>query len=104
MLLAQVAVNDTFAVVVVVGVTVYLKLPQPVAGALAVTDCQVPANEFSEAVVVVVVVGLVGVVAVSFLFWNMLQPVAIRQATPSAAAKLVQDFMFFLIVSYDFLL
>jgi hypothetical protein len=29
-------------------VTVYLRLPQPVAGVLAVTDCHVPANESSE--------------------------------------------------------
>jgi hypothetical protein len=102
MLLAQVAVNDTLAALVVVGVTVYLRLPHPVAGVLAVTDCQVPANASMETVGVPGV-GLVGVV-VLVLLENMSQPAVMAQARTNATARLVQDFMFFLIVTYDFLL
>ena len=77
--------NDTFALVAVVGVTVYLRLPQPVAGVLAVTDCHVPANESSE-----VEVGEVGDSVVVFLE-SRSHPAAMAHATTSAAATL--DFM-----------
>jgi len=100
MLVAHVAVNETLALVVVVGVTVYFRLPQPVAGVDAVTDCQVPANASMETVGVPGV-GLVGVV-VLVLLENMSQPAVVAQARTNATAKL--DFMFFLIVTYDFLL
>jgi hypothetical protein len=124
MLLAQVAVKDTLAALVVVGVTVYLRLPHPVGGVLAVTDCQVPANASIEADGVV---GLVGVlVELLSCFEKRLQPAvaseAARRATttpceraargsaerhPRGAAprrRLLLDFMIFLIVTYDFLL
>src|SRR3954471_8269702 len=45
---AQVAVNETLALDAVVGVTVYLRLPQPVGGVVAVPDCQEPANASIE--------------------------------------------------------
>jgi hypothetical protein len=51
----------------------------------------------------VVGVGLVGVV-VLVLPENMSQPAVMAQARTNATATLVQDFMFFLIVTYDFLL
>src|SRR5436190_4982653 len=102
MLLAHVAVNDTLAALVVVGVTVYLRLPQPVWGVLAATDCQVPAKASIETVGVVDV-GLVGAVVLSF-FANMSQLVVMAQASMKATARLVRDFMFPLIVTYDFLL
>src|SRR5689334_3673371 len=72
MLLAQVAEKLTLALLVVVGVTVYLKLPHPVGGVLAVTDCHVPAKESIDADGVVGV-GVVGAV-VLFLFENRSQP------------------------------
>src|SRR4030095_6664034 len=94
MLVAQVAVNETFALVAFVGVTVYLRLPQPVAGVLAVADCHVPANASME----VVGVGLVGVSVLSFLPMRS-HPAASMDAATSAAAKV--DFMILLIVTYD---
>jgi hypothetical protein len=108
-------VNDTLAAVAVVGVTVYLRFPHPVAGVLAVTDCQVPANASIDTVGVVVVgVGVVGVVELS-LFGRRSQPAAASEAAKSTTrtngraddtprAALVPDFMFLLIVTYDFLL
>ena len=48
MLPAQVAVNVTFALVAVVGVTVYFRLPHPVAGVDGVTEAHVPANASTE--------------------------------------------------------
>jgi hypothetical protein len=81
---------------------VYLRLPQPVGGVLAVTDCQVPAKASIDTVGAVGV-GVVGVV-VLFLLENMSQPAVMAQARTKATARLMQDFMFFLIVTYDFLL
>src|SRR5262252_8204651 len=74
MFAAQVAVNVTFALDVLTGVTVYFRLPQPVGGVDALTDCQVPANASID---VVGVVGEVGVEVedVSFLV-NKSQPAA----------------------------
>ena len=64
MLLAQVAVNVTLALDEAVGVTVYLKLPQPVAGVDGVSEDHVPANAST------VVVGVVGVVGVGESAWR----------------------------------
>src|SRR6185437_12183012 len=44
MLPPHVAANVTFALVVLSGITVYLRFPQPVGGVDAVTDDQVPAK------------------------------------------------------------
>ena len=44
MLPAHVAVKVTFALDVVVGVTVYFRLPHPVGGVDGVIEAQVPAN------------------------------------------------------------
>src|SRR5689334_18510285 len=89
MLPAQVAVKETLALVEVVGVTVYLRLPHPVAGVEAVTDCQVPANWSSDAPGV----GDVGVeVASLVLLVNKSQPAVMAQARTSAAVRLEQDF------------
>jgi hypothetical protein len=50
-------------------------------------------------------VGDVGVeVASLILLVNTSQPAVMAQARTSAAVRLEQDFMFFLIVTYDFLL
>src|SRR5262245_52501501 len=95
MLVAHVAVNETFALVAVVGVIVYFKLPHPLAGVVAVTDCQVPANASID--VVVVVVGPVGVLE-DFLLMRS-HPAASTHVTTNAAAR--QDFMIVLIVTYD---
>src|ERR1051325_11245582 len=57
MLDAHVAVNVTFALVVLSGVTVYFRLPHPDGGVDAVTDCQEPANASIDAVGVVGDVG-----------------------------------------------
>jgi hypothetical protein len=66
----------------------------------------VPANAVIDVAGVVGVVGAVGVevdVPVDELFGlSKSQPAVRRQATASAEA--MQDFMFFLIVTYDFLL
>jgi len=90
MLLAQVAVKLTFALLVPVGVTVYLRLPQPVTGRAEFVDCQVPANASID---VVGPLGDVGVDELSFLFKRS-HPAASAHATTSAEAKV--DFMFFL--------
>jgi hypothetical protein len=102
MLLAHVAVNVTAALVVVVGVTVYLTLPQPLAGVDAVEEDQVPANASID----VDPDGLVGDVVVSeslsFLpvrFERTSQPAVRTQASSSAVLTL--DFMILLIVTYD---
>jgi hypothetical protein len=63
MLLAQVALNVTAALVEVVGVIVYLTLPHPDAGVDAVADDHVPANASID----VEPDGEVGVVASGFL-------------------------------------
>jgi hypothetical protein len=84
MLPAHVAVNDTFAVVVPVGVTVYFRLPQPVGGVDGVIEVQAPANASTE----VVGVGLVGDAGVSVLsfFYSKSQPVVSAHASAKAAA------------------
>jgi hypothetical protein len=64
MLLAQVAVNVTLALLVPVGVTVYFKFPQPLAEMVGVADCQVPANASMGTLGPDGVVGDVGVVDV----------------------------------------
>src|SRR5262249_10995958 len=63
MLPAHVPANTTAALLVPVGVTVYVRLPQPVTGSVvaAVVDCHVPANAVIDAPVAGVV-GEVGVV------------------------------------------
>jgi hypothetical protein len=98
MLLAHVAVNDTFALVAVVGVTVYFRLPHPVAGVATATDCQVPANSS-----IFTVLGPVGVsLLLSDFLLSRSHPAARIEAAMSAATTL--DFMIFLIVTYDFTL
>jgi hypothetical protein len=100
MLLAQVAVKLTFALVAVVGVIVYFRLPHPVGGVLAVTDCQVPAKVSSDAVAGVV--GDVGVegVSVAAFFGRRSHPAVARHATKSGPytrcerARLILDFMY----------
>src|SRR5436309_11347822 len=93
MLLAHVAVNVTLALVVPVGVTVYFRLPHPVAGVEAVTDCHVPAKSSAD----VVGVGVVGVLG--FFFDKRSQPDAASAAIMSAGRRV--DFMILLIVTYD---
>src|SRR6185436_1016529 len=78
MLPAHVAVNDTFAVDVPVGVTVYFRLPQPVGGVDGVTEVQEPAN--ASTVVVGVGLGDVGLPVLSFLF-SKSQPVVSAHAS-----------------------
>jgi hypothetical protein len=77
-------------------------LPQPVTGSEAVLDCHVPANAVMD------VVGVVGEVGVELdpedelLLLRRSQPAVSAHASPRARA--VRDFMFFLIVTYHFLL
>jgi hypothetical protein len=82
MLPAHVAEKTTLALVVLVGVTVYFALPQPVGGAEGVTEDHVPA----KASTVVVGDGDVGLgVAVGF-FGRRSQPAVSAQARTHAAA------------------
>jgi hypothetical protein len=97
MLLAHVAVNDTFALVAVVGVTVYFRFPHPVAGVAAVTDCHVPANAS-----IFTVLGPVGFSLSSDFLLSRSHPAARTEAAMIAATRL--DFMILLIVTYDFTL
>jgi hypothetical protein len=101
--LAQVAANTTVALFVPVGVTVYVRLPQPVTGSdvAAVADCHVPAKA------VIDVVGVVGEVGVELdvedeLWLKRSHPAVNRHARASAETSV--DFMFFLIVTYHFFL
>src|ERR1044072_5867153 len=87
MWLARVAVNGAVALVDVVGLTVYFRLPQPVGGVLADTDCHVPANDS----IAPGGVGEVGASVLSFLVRRSQPAAASVQAARSAAAKV--DFM-----------
>src|SRR5689334_9201192 len=79
------------ALVAVVGVTVYLTLPHPVAGFETVIDDHVPANASSEAP------GVVGLVGLSVLSLSLpprngrSQPAATRHASRQMAAN--RDFI-----------
>src|SRR5687768_1447153 len=101
MLPAHVPLNVTFALVVVVGVIVYFRLPQPVAGFAVPSEDHVPANASID------VVGPVGPVGfeVSSLSLSLpprkgrSQPAENRHARTHAAAN--RDFILVLIVTYD---
>jgi hypothetical protein len=106
MALAHVAANTTVALLVPVGVTVYVRLPQPVTGSdvAADADCHVPAKAVID---VVGDVGVVGAVGVEFdpegeLLLKGSHPAVNRHAR--ASAETGRDFMFFLIVTYHFFL
>jgi len=105
--LAHVAANTTVALLAPVGVTVYVRLPQPVTGSdvAADADCHVPAKAVIDVVGVVGVVGEVGVELDpegELLLLKGSHPAVNRHARASADASL--DFMFFLIVTYHFFL
>ena len=93
---AHVAENVTLALDGVVGITVYFRLPHPVAGVDGVTDVHVPANASSDAPGD----GEVGVeVVLSFLFRRSHPVINTAAATMKA---LNRDFMIVLIVTYHF--
>jgi hypothetical protein len=79
-----------------------VRFPHPVTGSDAVLDCQVPAKAVIEVVGVLGVVGEVGVELDERLLLRRSHPVVSPPARTRAQASL--DFMFFLIVTYHFLL
>lgn len=97
MLPAHVAVNDTFALDAVVGVTVYFRLPHPVGGVDALADVHVPANASIEAVGAVGPVGVSSASSFSLRLSRLHPDAAIESSTMSAR---VLDFMILLIVAY----